>query len=423
MIAKLYQAFLYPIAFVLLQALRPFLSRKTQEMAQDKNNSFFKINNFTKEEISRRRPFWIHAASGEIEYARPVIRELKKRFPDTPLIVTHSSPSAKKILQNLTEVDAWGSLPWDLEDRCLQFLDDWRPRCVLIARTDVWPVMAQCCRQRKIPSLLFAATFAENSSRLKGLSGKITEWALNALNGIHCVSAEDLNQLQRLHIRTPVAVHGDTRFDQVFHRLLHPKLLKEGLRPSGELPVFVAGSTWPEDERVLIPALSSFKNRCKIILVPHEIHKTHLDALAELLKQNNLSFCFYRDSSEWKSEDVLIVDEVGILAELYTWGTLAFVGGSFRKQIHSVMEPLAAGLPVLVGPYHANNREALHFKNKKIAGLPVVQEVKTTADFAAQLQGLIDHTPTDFSQKLKQELEQHRSSSLQVVEWCKKNSI
>lgn len=420
MISRLYRFFLYPFAFVLLQIVRPFLNEKARKMVEDKNQSFFEIKNQTPEWIAARKPFWIHAASGEIEYARPVIRELKNKYPDIPVIVTFSSPSAKKILRTLADVDAWGALPWDFQKNCTEFLEKWQPRCWLIARTDVWPVMAEACHQKKIPSLLFSATFASNSSRLSGPSAEVTRWALNELSEIFCVSQEDVNQVERLQLQTPVHVHGDTRFDQVFHRLEHPKAIKKELRPGNGTKVLVAGSTWPEDEKVLLPAFAIAKGRCRMILAPHEIHEHHMGPLEEQLRSLGLTYCKYSQASSWQQEDVLIVDQVGVLAELYTWGSFAFVGGSFKKQVHSVMEPLAAGLPVLVGPLHHNNREALLFKERTLVGQKVVTEVTDITDTAMQLTQLIENLPPSFSAALRIELSQHRNSSHKVVEWCSK---
>lgn len=206
MMPGLYRFFLYPLAFGILQIFRPILGNKAKQMVIDKNNHFFEVKNKNAEWIAAHRPFWIHAASGEIEYARPVIRELKNKFPNIPVIVTFSSPSAKKIIKSLADVDAWGSLPWDFHSDCTEFVEKWQPRAWLIARTDVWPVMATVCQEKNIPSLLFAATFAENSSRLRGASAKITAWALNQLSEVHCVSIDDVKQLERLHLQVPVHV-------------------------------------------------------------------------------------------------------------------------------------------------------------------------------------------------------------------------
>lgn len=417
MTENLYRFLFYPLAFAILQLARPFLGKKARQMVSDKNSSFFDLKGRSLTELAAKRPFWIHAASGEIEYARPVIRELKSKFPDVPVIVTFSSPSAKKILKGLADVDAWGSLPWDFQSDCREFLEKWQPRCWLIARTDVWPVMSQCCRERNIPSLLFSATFAANSSRLRGLSAWITRWALGQLSEIHCVSAEDAEQLSRLGLSTPVKIRGDSRFDQVFYRLQHPKPIKKELRPATDTPILVAGSTWPEDEKNLLPAFAPAKGRCKLILAPHEIHENHMKALESQLHDLGLSFCKYSDANSWKQEDVLIIDKIGILAEIYTWGTFAFVGGSFRKQVHSVMEPLAAGLPVLVGPYHHNNREALLFKGKHLDGQPVVTETTDMSTLTAQIATLSKELPPTFPEALRRELNKYLHSSQNVVAW------
>lgn len=378
----LYKFIIVPLAWLLLQVLRPFLGGKLREMIEDKNHGFYKIKKSGAEkEIADARPLWIHAASGEIEYARPVIREFKKRFPEVPILVTYSSPSAKKILESLHEVDIWASLPWDLDFMLTAFIAKWNPRALLFSRTDVWPVLAQVAKKNNIPTGLFSATFAANSSRLKGLSRYLTKFAMNHLGEIHCVSEEDRANLERLHLSTKIVVSGDTRFDQVFHRLENPKPLKNTLMPSTDDFVLIAGSTWPEDEAILVPALAKMKREgLKIIIAPHETTPAHLEKLEKQFTEAGLPFVLYSKSTEWPTGSILLIDQIGILAELYTWADIAFIGGSFKKQVHSVMEALAAGLPVMVGPYHQNNREALFYQKKNFSSGMIVQVVHTSED-------------------------------------------
>lgn len=416
----LYRYFLYPLAFLILQLLRPFLNSKTQEMIRDKKHQQFKNSEgLSSEQIRAARPFWIHAASGEIEYARPVIRELRKRYPLIPVLVTYSSPSAKKMLTNLDGVSAWGPLPWDFQDDCEKFLKLWQPRCLLIARTDVWPVMAESCYRFKIPSLLFSATFAENSSRLRGLSAEVTKWALNKLSAVHCVSDEDVYELQKLKLTVPVSVQGDTRFDQVFHRLQNPRNLNIAARPRTTKPVLVAGSTWPEDEAVVIAAYLRLKSSIRLILVPHEVDEDHLARIETTLTDHGVPYHRYSKVGKAPAaeDSVLIVDQVGILAELYTWGHLAFVGGSFRKQVHSVMEPLAVGLPVFVGPYHHNNREALVFKKIGLSTQPAVSEVSDPTDLVEKISNFIGQPTENFGIWLKGQVLNRSHSSEAVLAW------
>ncbi|MEK2645882.1 3-deoxy-D-manno-octulosonic acid transferase [Bdellovibrio sp. BCCA] len=414
-----YKFVIVPLAYFLLQLCRPFLNGKLREMIEDKNQGFYHIKKAHSEnEIALARPFWIHAASGEIEYARPVIRELKKQHPDIPILVTYSSPSAKKILTGLHEVDVWAALPWDLDFLVAKFIKKWNPRILLFSRTDVWPVLASVAKKQNLPTALFSATFADNSSRLKGITRYLTRFALSHLSEIHCVSAEDIQNLESLHLKVPIMASGDTRFDQVFHRLENPKALKSELIPSPEDFIFIAGSTWPEDEAVLLPALEKLKIiHMQVIIAPHETTPEHLDSLEKKMHDLGLRFVRYSQAQVWPAGSILIVDQVGILAELYTWADIAFVGGSFKKQVHSVMEALAAGLPVLVGPFHRNNREALFYQKKNFSSGMIVQVVHSAEDIAVLLQRMKKHQEQipHIKEEIRAEIGKNRNSTLRVL--------
>ncbi|WP_374073757.1 3-deoxy-D-manno-octulosonic acid transferase [Bdellovibrio bacteriovorus] len=414
-----YKFVIVPLAYLLLQLFRPFLQGKLREMIEDKNQGFYHIKKAGSEnELALARPFWIHAASGEIEYARPVIRELKRQHPHIPILVTYSSPSAKKILTGLHEVDVWASLPWDLDFLIERFIKKWNPRVLLFSRTDVWPVLVSVAKKKDIPTALFSATFADNSSRLKGISRYLTRFALNHLSEIHCVSAEDIQNLNSLHLNVPVIVSGDTRFDQVFHRLENPKALKSELMPSPEDFIFIAGSTWPEDEAILLPALEKLKNiHLQIIIAPHETTPEHLENLEKQMKDLGLRYVRYSQADVWPAGSILIVDQVGILAELYTWADIAFVGGSFKKQVHSVMEALAAGLPVMVGPFHRNNREALFYQKKNFSSGMIVQVIHTSEDVVVLLQRMKKHQEQipHIKEEIRAEIGKNRNSTQRVL--------
>ena len=407
----IYKYIFAPTIYGLVQILKPFLSQKLQEIANDKNSRHAFLKNPGQEKfMAQARPFWIHAASGEIEYARPVIREIKRRNPEIPILVTYSSPSAKKILSAIDEVDIWTSMPWELAGHVQEFINTWTPRSLLFARTDVWPVVADVARTNKIPMVLFSATFAENSSRLSLLSLPLTKFTLSQLAEIHCVAPEDLLNLEPLKLKTPCYITGDTRFDQVFHRLSNPKSLRNELMPSPDEIIFIAGSTWPEDEKVIIPALAKFKGqKIRTIIAPHETSKEHLKDLENQLKAEGLNHIRYSEARNWIEDTVLIIDQVGILAELYTWADVAFVGGSFKKQVHSVMEPLAAGLPVLVGPHHKNNREALFYQKKSYSSGMIVQVIHSSEDIVVLLGRQIKNQV--FGPQIKEEIQREMAKN------------
>ena len=369
-----------PVALFFLYLFRNFLPAKIQEMINDRDNKNL--------QALSAKPIWIHAASGEIEYAKSLIRELKSQLPQVPILVTYFSPSAKKLLQKFPGIDLVRAMPWDNPRDVQKFLSFYQPRIALFARTDVWPEVAHEIKKRNIPSALFSATFSENSTRSKLIASSLTRTALSSLSRIFCVSQNDAENMEELGVSSAFEISGDTRFDQVIYRLKNPHPVKTELRPAADKKVLILGSSWPQDEEVLIQSFAYWKkSQGKIILAPHEVGEPRLSSLQQKLEQLGFSCLRYSQASQWQSEDILLVDQVGCLHELYTWADLAFVGGSFKDKVHSVMEPLSAGIQVMVGPYHHNNREALQFQYLILGpGNFAVQPVQNAAEIEILMQ-------------------------------------
>jgi 3-deoxy-D-manno-octulosonic-acid transferase len=157
-------------------------------------------------------------------------------------------------------------------------------------------------------------------------------------------------------------VTGDPGIDSAASRAGSADRGAAYLRPFREepRPTLVAGSTWPSDLRVLLPALDAARRTVpalRIIVAPHEPSPDRVRALL-----SELSGRGWRARSLAEVEvggaagvDAVVVDRVGVLAHLYTVGEAAYVGGGFHGSgLHSVLEPAAAGLPVIFGPRHAN---------------------------------------------------------------------
>jgi 3-deoxy-D-manno-octulosonic-acid transferase len=158
---------------------------------------------------------------------------------------------------------------------------------------------------------------------------------------------------------------GDARFDQVWKRARGVDRGSPLLRPFGGSPVptLVAGSTWPEDEARLLPAVRSCRDAgypLRLILAPHEPTPEHLHASESALDELGLTHLPLAALLDGASvPEVVLVDRVGVLGDLYAVADLAYVGGGWGTGgLHSVLEPAAFGAPVLFGPRHANAREA-----------------------------------------------------------------
>lgn len=370
-------------------------------------------------------PIWIHCASGEFEYAKPVITRLKRQRPDLKIMVTYFSPSFAQAIQKFPGVDFSCPLPWD-EPHCLRSFIQWHnPKALLIARTDTWPEMLRQAKHAGLPSLLFSATLPANSGRARGLGRWMSAVTFSFLDQIDCVSDEDLLVFESLGVGSRARLAGDTRYDQVIARLESPKPLREELFADADRSeCFVAGSTWSEDEVVLIKALSRFKSPLiRLMIAPHEPSESHLRSLETALKDKGFQTTRYTKAESWSASEVLLIDKVGILAELYLKSRYAFVGGSFRKTVHSVMEPLAAGCLTWVGPRHQNNREALYFKTLEIAPhLKIVNVCHDAMVLAASL-GLAMQSQTDFSAVIQKEIVAKTGQSERVVEWVQQHAL
>jgi 3-deoxy-D-manno-octulosonic-acid transferase len=189
--------------------------------------------------------------------------------------------------------------------------------------------------------------------------------AYGRLDALGAVSADDAVRFENLGARKErIRVTGDARFDQVCARSAaldaHAPHV-EAVRTTD--PIVVAGSTWPRDEAVLLAAVAQMRARIRVRLViaPHEPTPQHLVDLENALSRHGLSHTRLGrlENEDAAMPDAVVVDRVGVLADLYSVATAAYVGGGFgRTGLHSVIEPAALGVPVLFGPRHGNAREA-----------------------------------------------------------------
>ncbi len=326
---------------------------------------------------------WVHAPSvGEGLMAQAMIAALRSERPDLQVAFTHFSPSAERIADSVG-ADVAGYLPWDTRGQVRRALRALRPTAVAFVRTEIWPVATREAARQGVRLFLVNAVLSEGSGRLSRAGRKLLGPSYRRLDGVGAVSVEDASRYERLGVPSDrIRVTGDARFDQVVARIEARGLSSSRsggagaaisddvaailrlFREPGRFTV-VAGSTWAADEKLLVPALGVLRNerRVRIVIAPHEPTEPHLRTLEERLDRAGLRHArlgaLLAVGPGAAVPNAVIVDRLGVLADVYAAADLAYVGGGFGTAgLHSVVEPAALGVPVLFGPRHGNAREA-----------------------------------------------------------------
>ncbi|HEY4130776.1 MAG TPA: glycosyltransferase N-terminal domain-containing protein [Gemmatimonadaceae bacterium] len=306
---------------------------------------------------------WMHAPSvGEGLQARPVLELARQRRSDAQLAYTYYSPSALSFARTL-DVDFRDYLPFDTPGDARAVLDALRPTALIFSKLDVWPVITATARERGVRLGLISATLSRTSSRRSRTAGALLREAYAALEVVGAIDDADADRLVELGVRPQViSVTGDTRYDQVWLRAQQVDRASPMLeRLRAQRPTVVAGSTWPADEAVLLPAFTVLRASgvdARMIIAPHEPTLDHVTRIVDWAKRAELQVARLDDPNQG-SADVVVIDRVGVLGELYALADLAFVGGGFHAAgLHSVLEPAAFGTPVIFGPRNESSRDA-----------------------------------------------------------------
>ena len=327
------------------------------------------LSQWAQEARDPSRPLvWFHAPSvGEGLQARIVMDALKEAVPSLQLAYTYFSPSAVA-WAGQTCADVTGYLPWDLPADMGRVLDDLRPDMVVFTKTEVWPNLSRAAERRGVATTMIAATVPAGAGRLRLPARALLGNCFARLRWAGAIAEPDAHRLGLMGVPADrVVVSGDPGIDSAARRAGMSDPATGYLRPfhSDPRPTLVAGSTWEPDEEVLIPACSALRESVhdvRVILAPHEPTERRLGQLRARFLQMGWSPATLSDvegQGDVGGADVILVDRVGVLAHLYTVGTVAYVGGGFHRHgLHSVLEPAAARIPVAFGPNHSNSAAA-----------------------------------------------------------------
>lgn len=305
---------------------------------------------------------WFHAASvGEGLQAESVLRHLRRLRPDWQTAYTHFSASAEELAARL-DVDVADYLPYDLPANVDRLLSALAPDLLVFAKLDLWAELATRASTSGTEVAIVAATVSPGSGRLRWPARALLTPGYQAVTAAAAISSDDAGRLGRLGVAPErIRVLGDPRFDSVLEKVRGVSPAEPLFRFGRGAPTLVAGSTWPQDEAVLLRAFGVLRRSrpdAQLIVAPHEPSGPHLQAIDRIAHAVGLPAPVRLSTAEGPVP-LLLVDRVGVLATLYGAGSTAYVGGGFGSAgLHSVLEPAAWAVPVSFGPRWANSRDA-----------------------------------------------------------------
>ena len=332
---------------------------------------------------------WMHCASlGEFEQGLPVLKQLKKQYPQYALLVSFFSPSGYEACKNHTIPDRVVYLPFDHPRKSAQWIQQIRPELVIFVKYEFWYYYLLALQQQKIPVLLISAIFRPHQLFFHWY-GSFYRKMLRFFAHILVQNEASAKLLESVGVADRVTITGDTRFDRVLEISGNPSTYPAIEHFIQQKPVLVAGSTWPEDDKALQHFVNHQSN-IPIILVPH-----HIDA--DAIEQCKAIFpgavCYSDYEKDWQKNNqyngvhTLIINRIGMLSSLYQYATVAYVGGGFGADgVHNVLEATIYAKPVVIGPEYAKYLEVTQLVEQGgVIAVATAQELNTS------LQHLFEH--------------------------------
>jgi 3-deoxy-D-manno-octulosonic-acid transferase len=410
---------LYNVAVNVLRPLLPAFgaaSPKVSAAVEGRRVAAGEIARWAERERDPFRPLlWLHGSSaGELAGAIPVVERVRSERPELQLLVTYSSPSAESVLDELAP-DHAGYPPLETMTDCRAAIEGSRPDALVFAKLDAWPALTRAAADAEVRLGMINATVRPSSTRLRGPGRQLLVPSYGRLDGVGAVAEGEIERLEMLGTRTEsIRVTGDASFERALERV--DRARDAELTGARRLPQkstnrvrLCAGSTWPEDERVLVEGAATLARSqteaedgagLDLVLVPHEPNASALKRIRELcVRHLGVEPRLWSEgpdpvaggSSGVETPAPLVVDAVGFLAEVYLECDLAWVGGGIGGEgLHSVVEPAAVGLPVLFGPVH-DRWEAREMVRQGVAiEVPPEEVAPVLADLLADSQRRAD---------------------------------
>ena len=326
------------------------------------------------------KTIWFHSASlGEYEQGLPVIEKIKEQYPLHKIIVTFFSPSGYEVRKNNNVADITVYLPLDTKNNAKKFLKLVHPELAFFIKYEFWLNYLKELKKLKTPTYLISGIFRDEQMFFKWYGGFYRK-ALETFTYFFVQNEDSKLKIESIGFRN-VIVSGDTRFDRVNAILDRDNSLEFIETFKNNQPTIVIGSSWPKDEALLIDYINESPENIKFVIAPHNIKAEQIENLKSAITKKTVLYS-EKENKNLADYNVFIIDTVGLLTKIYSYGTIAYVGGGFGNPgIHNILEPATFGIPIVIGPNYAKFAEAIELVN--LGGCMVItniEELKQTFD-------------------------------------------
>ena len=302
---------------------------------------------------------WVHAVSvGETLAAAPLVKRFLEQNPDTPLIITTTTPTGSEQVKRLFGGRVFHMyLPYDLPVFIHRFLRTIRPAALVVMETELWPNLMACCEQRHIPVILANARLSEKSARGYAKFSALTQPMLQRLSVVAAQHQSDADRFLALGLPPErLAVTGSVKFDLTIAEGLNDKGAELRQQWGRERPVLALASSHPgEDEQVLDlwPELHKAVPELLLLLIPR--HPERFEAVGNAARSRKLKIQRRSQGQATADTQVYIADTMGEMLTLLASADVVLMGGSLVELGgHNPIEPAALGKATLIGPNYVN---------------------------------------------------------------------
>jgi 3-deoxy-D-manno-octulosonic-acid transferase len=292
-----------------------------------------------------KKRIWFHCASlGEFEQGRPLIEKLQND-PNLEVFVSFFSPSGFEIIQKKNSVNNIFYLPPDTRRNANKMIQLLEPDVCIFVKYEFWANLIFALKKNKVKLYCVSGLFRDGQIYFKYRFFKNVLRSFDQIFVQNEISKSLLNSINYKDVK----VTGDTRFDRVVNGVQSAKKIENVERFLNGEKCFLIGSSWPDDEKNLFPLICDPEFSGKSIIAPHNIDASHVKNILENLGEKAIAYSAI-EGQDLSKFQFLIIDNIGMLSNLYQYGDVAYVGGAFHGSLHNILEPAAFGLPVIFGP-------------------------------------------------------------------------